>query len=164
MDLLESLCERTKAEVAGFDLDQLRRFGVHLSAAFEPHASTWIVCAVMAALGLAWVLVHRLVKGEEAGAVVGNTIEGFLYGAIGAYAGAVAGILIAVIVPPTVVGVALVVFALLAIVFAILAVKRGSGDAGWKALGCLEFLAIATVLVCTASFCFAIPGKGSSSG
>lgn len=162
MDLLESLCERTKAEVAGFDQDQLRRFGIHLTAAFEPHASTWIVCAVMAALGLAWLLIHRTVNKEEAGVVAGNTIEGFLYGAIGSWSGAVAGILLGAIVPPKVVGVALVILAALSIVFAILAAVRGTGDAGWKVLGFLEFVAIAAALVVAARFCFAIPGKGKA--
>jgi hypothetical protein len=162
MDLLEALCEKKTAEVHNFDVGQLRKFGVHLLAAFEPHATTWIVCGVMTALGLAWVLVHRIVKKDDAAVVVGNTIEGFLYGAIGSYSGAVAGIMIAAIVPPTVVGVALVVFAILSILFAIIASVRGTGDAGWKVLGFVEFVAIAAVLVVTAGFCFAIPGKGKA--
>lgn len=162
MDLLEALCEKTAVEVKGFDVDQLRRFGVHLSAAFAPHATLWIVCGVMTALGLAWLLIHRLVKGEEAGAVVGNTIEGVLYGAIGSYSGAVAGILIAAIVPPKVVGVALVIFAALSLLFAIVATVRGDGDAGWKVLGFVEFLVIAAVLVVGSTFCFAIPSKGKA--
>jgi hypothetical protein len=162
MDLIEALCRKSAAEVKGFDLDSLRRFGVHLLAAFEPHATMWIVCGVMTALGLAWVLIHRLVKGDDAGAVVGNTIEGVIYGAIGSYSGAVAGILIGVIAPPTVVGVALIIFAALSILFAIIAAVKGSGDAGWKVLGFLEFVAIAAALVIGAKFCFAIPSKGKA--
>lgn len=162
MDLLEALCEKKAAEIHEFDLDQLRESGVHLLSAFEPHAAMWIVCGVMTALGLVWVLIHRIVKGDAAAVVFGNTVEGFLYGAIGSYSGAVAGIMIAAIVPPMVVGVALIIFAALAIIFAIIASVRGTGDAGWKVLGFFEFLAIAAVLVLTAGFCFKIPGEGKA--
>ena len=160
MDLLEALCAKSAAEVLKLDADQLRRSGVHLLAAFQPHVSTWVVCIAMAVVGLAWLLIHRIVNKEDAGVVAGNTIEGFLYGAIGSWSGAVAGILIGAIVPPKVVGVALVILAVLSLVFAILAAVRGTGDAGWKVLGFIEFVAIAAALVVTARFCFAIPGKG----
>jgi len=162
MDLLEALCEKKTAEVQKLDVEQLRKIGVHLATAFDMHTSTWIACLAMAVIGLGWVLIHRLVKKEEAAAVVGNTFEGLIYGAIGTYSGAVAGIFIAVIVPPVVVGVALVVFAVIAVVFAIIAAVRGTADAGWKVLGFLEFVAIAAALVVVAGLCFAVPAKGKA--
>ena len=162
MDLLKALCAKSEAEIKALDLVHLRQSGVHLLAAFEPHASMWIVCLVMAVVGLGWVLIHRLVKGEDAGAVVGNTFEGLIYGVIGTYSGAVAGIMIAAIVPPAVVGVALVVFAVISVLFAIIAAIRGTGDAGWKVLGFLEFVVIAVALVVVAGFCFAVPAKGKA--
>ncbi len=160
MDLLKALCARPEAEIRTFDLAKLRQLGVNLSAAFEPRGQAWIIIGIVAGLGLAWVLIHRLVKGEDAGAVAGNTIEGLLYGAIGAYSGGVAGILLAVIVPPPVVGAGFFVFAAIAVLMAIIAAVRGTGDAGWKVLGFFEFIAIAAGLVVAGVYAFQIPAKG----
>ena len=79
-----------------------------------------------------WLLAARQRAGEDTGTVIGNTIEGVAYAAIGMFAGSGFGLFVAEIVPPHLLGTILVLVGLVAAIFACLGAANGDGDAGGR--------------------------------
>src|SRR6185437_1761510 len=96
---------------------------------------TWVEVVLLILVILVaffWLLAARTRANEDTGTVVGNTIEGVAYAAIGLVAGSGFGLFAAEIVPPHLLGIILVLVGLVALAFAIIGAATGDGDAGGK--------------------------------
>jgi hypothetical protein len=111
---------------------------------------------------LFWLLAARQRAGAGAGTVVGNTIEGALYAAIGLFAGSGFGLFVAEIVPPDLLGTIFWLVGLVALVFAIIGAAKGDGDTGGKAAAVVLGALLAAVCVMLAVFAYAVPNSGAA--
>jgi hypothetical protein len=134
-------------------------------------SGTKIAVTIAAALLVALVvMIVRLREEKPSGEgngvvlVVLYTLEGLVYGALGAWAGASAGISLALLLDPTVAGLMLLAFALITIVLMIFALARGTADAGGKVVGAICFLVLAGGLVVPAAIAFGVPHSGQAGG
>lgn len=90
------------------------------------------------------------------------SIEGLLYGAIAAYGGSYAGLVLAMWIHPFLMGAWLSFLAAACLFFAVRGTVTGSGGAGWKALGWLLLLALAGAFAAVAYVCFTVPEESAA--
>lgn len=160
MNDLTDLCGVTQSELDGLDLDQLRETCIDVGATLSPSGGGIGLVLLLAAAGAALVLLVRVIRREPADSVVGTTIEGALYGGLGAYAGLVAGVVVADFMPPLVAGLLFSILAGVVLLLMIVAMIRGDGDVGWKLLGFLQALVLAGGLAALAWAAFSATGDG----
>jgi hypothetical protein len=143
-------------------LDQLRTNCQDFGQAFG--LSTVEIALLILALlvGLFWLLAARQRANADTGTVVGNTIEGALYGAIGMFAGSGFGLFVAEVVPPDLLGTIFGLVGIVALVFAIIGAAKGDGGAGGKAAAVVLGALLATVGVILAMFAYIVPNSGAA--
>lgn len=152
---LDQLC---RAPAAALTLNQIRQRCVNLEALWEPSALNVTMAIVAGVLVALFVLIRRVKNDEGAGWVVLNTLEGLIYGALGAWFGAIAGQALALVLPPGVFGVMMLVFAGLSLLVMVAALIKGDGG-GEKALGFFTHVALAGALIAIAIVAFDIPSR-----
>src|SRR5215211_8424090 len=99
-------------------LDQLRANCQDFGQAFGLSTVEIVLLILVLLVGLFWLLAARQRAGAHAGTVVGNTIEGALYAAIGMFAGSGFGLFVAEIIPPDLLGTIFGLVGLVALFFA----------------------------------------------
>jgi len=143
-------------------LDQLRGNCQDFGQAFGLSTVEIVLLILAALVGLFWLLAARHRAGADTATVVGNTIEGAAYGAIGMFAGSGFVLFVAEIVPPDLFGVIIGLVGLVALVFPIIGAANGDGDAGGKAAAVVLGALLAVLGVILAIFAFAVPNSGAA--
>lgn len=163
---LTDLCTGRAVELSRLDLGGLRDRCTAIVAAIDPSKNTEavVVGAGFAALAALGVLIHRLKNKEPWWTVVFESLEGALFGAVAGYAGVAAGVVLAELAPPWLMGALFSVLAVLGLVFAVVAAVRGDADAGWKVFGFLHFVVLIAGLVAMAAYAFLVPSSGRAAG
>ena len=145
---------------AALTLDQLTdRCNSYILAWGLSQAKIGFMIAGAVLIGL-FVCIRRIKKSEDAGVVLGNTFEGALYGALSVWAGSSAGLILALLFPPAVMGAMLLVFPVLSMLIMTAALVKGTAS-GMKVAGTICLLILAAGLVVAAVFGFMVPGRGS---
>lgn len=148
MNHLSDICSGG-GDLQSLTLDDLRRRCQNAGQAFGLSWAEIVLLILVVLVGFFWLLAARQRANEDTGTVVGNTIEGVAYAAIGMFAGSGFGLLFAELVPPHLLGVILVLVGLVALVFAIIGAATGDGDAGGRIaaviLGVLLAAGVATI-------------------
>ncbi len=109
-----------------------------------------------------WLLAARQRAGEDTGTVIGNTIEGVAYAAIGMFAGSGFGLFAAEIVPPHLLGLILLLVGLVAAIFACLGAANGDGDAGGRVAAVVLGVLLAAAVGTLGVLGFLVPGSGAA--
>jgi hypothetical protein len=143
-------------------LDQLRANCQDFGQAFGLSTVEIVLLILALLVGLFWLLAARQRAGADAGTVVGNTIEGALYGAIGMFAGSGFGLVVAEIVPPDLLGTIFGLVGLVALFFAIRGAAKGDGGTGGKAAAVVLGALLAALGVMLAIFAYAVPNSGAA--
>jgi hypothetical protein len=105
----------------------------------------------------------RVAKKEDASVVVGAAFESVLYTALGGYAGLVGGVLVGLIFPPLILGITFAILTVVCVIFMIVSVVRGTGEAGWKVAGVVEMLVLTAGLAVVTGYAFAVPTRNATS-
>jgi hypothetical protein len=156
---MNGLDEFCKVPAARLTLDQIMARCNSYGLAWELTGAKIGLIIVGAVLIGLLVLIRRIKKSEDASVVVGNTFEGLLYGALSVWAGSSAGVVLALLLPPAIMGVMLLVFGVLALLIMIAALIKGTAGL-MKVAGTICLLALATGLVVASSFAFQVPTSG----
>jgi hypothetical protein len=143
-------------------LDQLRANCQDFGQAFGLSTVEIVLLILALLVGLFWLLAARQRANADTGTVVGNTIEGALYGAIGMFAGSGFGLFVAEVVPPDLLGTIFWLVGVVALVFAIIGAAKGDGGTGGKAAAVLLGALLAAVGVMLAVFAYAVPNSGAA--
>ena len=162
MNDLNDVCGAGGGDVNSMTLGQLRANCQNFGQAFGLSTVEIVLLILVVLLGLFWLLAARQRAGADAGTVVGNTIEGALYAAIGLFAGSGFGLFVAEIVPPDLLGTIFWLVGLVALVFAIIGAAKGDGDTGGKAAAVVLGALLAAVCVMLAVFAYAVPNSGAA--
>jgi hypothetical protein len=162
MNDLNDVCGAGGGDVNSMTLGQLRANCQNFGQAFGLSTVEIVLLILAVLLGLFWLLAARQRAGADAGTVVGNTIEGALYAAIGFFAGSGFGLFVAEIVPPDLLGTIFWLVGLVALVFAIIGAAKGDGDTGGKAAAVVLGALLAAVCVMLAVFAYAVPNSGAA--
>lgn len=141
-------------------LGQLRANCQDFSQAFGLSTVEIVLLILATLVGLFWLLAARHRAKADTGTVVGNTIEGALYAAIGMFAGSGFGLFVAEIVPPDLLGTIFLLVGVVALVFVILGAKNGDGDTGGKAAAVVLGALLAALGVMLAAFAYIVPNSG----
>jgi hypothetical protein len=160
MNDLADICSESGGALQSADLDSLRERCVNVHQAFSLPALELTLLLLFAFLGVLLVAIARGRAREPAWPAVLTTIEAAIYAVLGVYAGTTFGLLVAEVVPPIVLGLIFAILAVVGVLFAIVAAVRGTGSAGWKAFGFLQFLVAAALLAVLAGYAFAVPSSG----
>jgi hypothetical protein len=161
MNHLNDICSGG-GDLHSLTLDELRRRCQNAGQAF---GLSWAEIALLILVVLAaffWLLAARQRAGEDTGTVVGNTIEGVAYAAIGMFAGSGFGLYVAEIVPPYLLGLIVGLVGLVALVFVIVGAANGDGDAGGKVAAVILGALLACGAVTLAVIGFAVPWSGAA--
>jgi len=162
MNDLNDVCGAGGGDVNSMTLSQLRANCQNFGQAFGLSTVEIVLLIMVVLVGLFWLLAARQRAGADAGTVVGNTIEGALYAAIGLFAGSGFGLFVAEIVPPGLLGTIFWLVGLVALVFAIIGAAKGDGDTGGKAAAVVLGALLAAVCVMLAVFAYAVPNSGAA--
>jgi hypothetical protein len=162
MNQLEDMCGGGGGDFNSMTLDQLRENCQHFGQAFGLSTVEIVLLILAVLVGLFWLLAARQRANADAGTVVGNTIEGALYAAIGFFAGSGFGLFVAEIVPPGLLGTIFGLVGLVAVVFAIIGAAKGDGDAGGKAAAVVLGVLLAALGVMLAIFAYVVPNSGAA--
>jgi hypothetical protein len=171
MNDLDKLC---KAPSAHLSLDHIMSHCNSYAMAWQLDAMKIIMIIVGASLVGFFVLLDRRKElknspppaGETEPTVWSNpmlyvwTAEGFLYGGLAVWAGSAAGLVIALMVKPNILGMLLLLFAVLAVLMMIASLVKNTADAGDIALGVICHVLLAGGLVVAAIMAFQVPSKG----
>jgi len=141
-------------------LGQLRANCQDFSQAFGLSTVEIVLLILATLVGLFWLLAARHRAKADTSTVVGNTIEGALYAAIGMFAGSGFGLFVAEIVPPDLLGTIFLLVGVVALVFVILGAKNGDGDTGGKAAAVVLGALLAALGVMLAAFAYIVPNSG----
>lgn len=148
MNHLRDICSGG-SDLQSLTLDELRRRCQSAGQAFGLSSAEVVLLIVVVLVAFFWLLAARQRANEHTGTVVGNTVEGVAYAAIGMVAGSGFGLFAAEIVPPRLLGIILVLVAAVAGFFAIYGAATGDGDAGPRVaavvLGVLLAAGVATM-------------------
>ena len=159
MNELNDICGG-RGDFNSMTIDQLRANCQDFSQAFGLSTLEIVLLILATLVGLFWLLAARHRAKADTGTIVGNTIEGALYGAIGLFAGSGFGLFIAEVVPPGLLGTIFGIVGIVARVFVIIGAAKGDGGTGGKAAA-VVFGALLTVLgVMLAIFAYAVPNSG----
>jgi hypothetical protein len=162
MNDLNDVCGPGGGDVNSMTLGQLRANCQNFGQAFGLSTVEIVLLILFVLVGLFWLLAARQRAGADAGTVLGNTIEGALYAAIGFFAGSGFGLFVAEIVPPDLLGTIFWLVGLVALVFAIIGAAKGDGDTGGKAAAVVLGALLAAVCVMLAVFAYAVPNTGAA--
>jgi len=162
MNDLNDVCGSGGGDVNSMTLGQLRANCQNFGQAFGLSTVEIVLLILFVLVGLFWLLAARQRAGADAGTVLGNTIEGALYAAIGFFAGSGFGLFVAEIVPPDLLGTIFWLVGLVALVFAIIGAAKGDGDTGGKAAAVVLGALLAAVCVMLAVFAYAVPNTGAA--
>jgi len=132
MNDLNDVCGAGGGNVHSLTLHQLRANCQHFGQAFGLSTVEIVLLILVVLVGLFWLLAARQRAGADAGTVVGNTLEGAVYAAIGFFAGSSFGLFVAEVMPPDLLGTIFWLVGLVALAFPILGAKNGDGDTGGK--------------------------------
>jgi hypothetical protein len=143
-------------------LDQLRANCQDFGQAFGLSTVEIVLLILALLVGLFWLLAARQRAGADAGTIVGNTIEGALYGGIGMFAGSGFGLFVAEIVPPGLLGTIFGLVGIVVLVFAIIGAANGDGGTGGKAAAVVLGALLAALGVMLAIFAYAVPNSGAA--
>ncbi len=160
MNELTDFCNGSRSALEGMDIDQLREACLNFGAALEPSEAGVVVVIAFGLVAALLVLIHRVMAAEDALPAVGTTIEGAVYGALAAYTGLVAGLVLAEFVLPVIVGLLFAILAAVGLLLAVVATVRGDGDVGWKVFGFIQSLVLVGALGVLAAMAFAVPTSG----
>ena len=141
-------------------LGQLRANCQDFGQAFGLSTVEIVLLILVLLVGLFWLLAARQRAGADAGTVVGNTIEGALYAAIGMVAGSGFGLFVAEVVPPDLLGTIFGLVGVVALVFAIIGAAKGDGGTGGKAAAVVLGALLAALGVMLAIFAYVVPNSG----
>jgi hypothetical protein len=159
MNHLKDMCSGS-GDFNSMTLDQLRQNCQDFGQAFGLSTLEIVLLILALLVGLFWLLAARQRAHADAGTVVGNTIEGALYAAIGMFAGSGFGLFVAEIVPPGLLGTILALVGVVALVFVIIGAANGDGDTGAKAAAVVLGALLAVWGVVLAILAFAVPNSG----
>jgi hypothetical protein len=143
-------------------LGQLRANCQDFGQAFGLSTVELVLLILVLLVGLFWLLAARQRAGADAGTVVGNTIEGALYAAIGMFAGSGFGLFVAEVVPPDLLGTIFWLVGLVALFFAIRGAAKGDGDAGGRVAAVVLGALLAVLTVILAILAYAVPNSGAA--
>lgn len=163
MNHLSAICSGD-GDPKSLTLDELRRRCQNAGQAF---GLTWVEVVLLILVILVaffWLLAARTRANEDTGTVVGNTVEGVAYAAIGLVAGSGFGLFAAEIVPPHLLGIILVLVGLVALAFAIIGAATGDGDAGGKVAAVLLGVLLAAGVATIGVLGLAVPSGGAAGG
>jgi hypothetical protein len=161
MNELDDICGGG-GDLNSMTLDQLRANCQDFGQAWGLSTVEIVFLILVLLVGLFWLLAARQRAGADAGTVVGNTIEGALYAAIGMFAGSGFGLIVAEVVPPDLLGTILGLVGLVALFFAIRGAAKGDGGAGGRAAAVVLGALLAALGVMLAIFAYAVPNSGAA--
>lgn len=151
--------ELCSAAANALTLDQLLEGCTNYAAAWGSSAQKLGLAIGAGFLAAVVLLIQRLVSGEGVGPVVLAVFEGVAYGAIGLWAGASAGSMLALLLPPGVSAALFIVLMGIGVFVTIWALAKG--DAKWeKAVGVFALAALLLILLLPTIFALAIPSEG----
>jgi hypothetical protein len=161
---LTDLCGGTAAQLQALDLSALMDRCMAFAPALDPSKNTaaLVIGIIFAVVTAVAVLIHRLVTKDSAAAVVLESLEATIFGAGAGYAGAAAGVIIAQLASPLLLGLLFLIVAGVAVLFGIVAMVRGDADAGWKVLGFFHFLILGAGLATIGVICLMVPRSGAA--
>jgi hypothetical protein len=161
MNELDDICGG-RGDFKSMTLDQLRVNCQDFGQAWGLSTVEIVLLILALLVGLFWLLAARQRAGADAGTVVGNTIEGASYAAIGMFAGSGFGLFAAEVVPPDLLGTIFGLVGVVALVFAIIGAANGDGDTGGKAAAVVLGALLAALGVMLAIFAYAVPNSGAA--
>lgn len=161
MNTLEDICGRN---VSGETLDALRKGCQSVGQAFGVSVAELVLMLVCLVLGAFAVLAARQREGVGGATLAGNVLEGAAYGAIGAYAGSVIGLLAAEVVPPRVTGTVVLLACVVAVIFACIGLLAPDADGDTKGAGFLLAVLLAVAGVAVAVVAWTVPTGGDATG
>jgi hypothetical protein len=161
MNHLKDICSG-RGDFKAMTLGRLRENCQDLGQAFGLSTVEIVLLILVVLVGLFWLLAARQRANADAGTVVGNTIEGALYAAIGFFAGSGFGLFVAEVVPPDLLGTIFWLVGLVALAFAIIGAAKGDGDTGGKAVAVVLGVLLAGLCVMIAVFAYAVPNSGAA--
>src|SRR5712691_9865344 len=161
MNHLSDICSGG-GDLKSLTLDELRRRCQNAGQAFGMSWAEIVLLILLVLVGFFWLLAARQRANEDTGTVIGNTIEGVAYAAIGMFAGSGFGLFAAEIVPPHLLGVILVLVGLVALVFAIIGAATGDGDAGGRVAAVILGVLLAAGVGTLGVLGLAVPGSGAA--
>lgn len=159
MNELDDFCGG-RGDFKSMTLGQLRANCQDFGQAFGLSTVEIVLLILAVLVGLFWLLAARHRAKADTGTLVGNTIEGALYGGIGMFAGSGFGLFVAEIVPPDLLGTIFGLVGVVALVFVILGAKNGDGDTGGKAAAVVLGALLAALGVMLAVFAYIVPNSG----
>jgi hypothetical protein len=159
MNHLKDICSG-RGDFKSMSLDQLRDNCQNFGQAFGLSTVEIVLLILALLVGVAWLLGARLRAKADTTTVVGNTIEGAAYAAIGMFAGSGFGLYVAEVVPPGLLGLILGLVGVVALIFAILGAKNGDGDTGGKAAAVVLGALLAVLGVVILIIAVAVPNSG----
>jgi hypothetical protein len=159
MNHLKDICSGS-GDFKSMTLDQLRENCQNFGQAFGLSTLEIVLLVLVVLVGACWLLGARMRAKADAGTVVGNTIEGAAYAAIGMFAGSGFGLYVAEVVPPGFLGLLLGLVGVVALVFAILGAKNGDGETGGKAAAVVLGALLAVLGVVIFIIAVAVPNDG----
>jgi hypothetical protein len=159
MNHLKDICSG-RGDFKSMTLDQLRENCQNFGQAFGLSTVEIVLLILVVLVGFFWLLAARQRAGADTGTVVGNTIEGLVYAAIGMFAGSGFALYVAEVVPPGLLGTIFWLVGLVALVFAILGAKNGDGDTGGKAAAVVLGALLFGLGVTLAVFAYVVPNSG----
>src|SRR5947207_1384856 len=118
MNHLNDICSGG-GDLQSLTLDELRRRCQNAGQAFGMSWAEIALLIFVVLVAFFWLLAARQRAGEDTGTVVGNTIEGVAYAAIGMFAGSGFGLYVAEIVPAHLLAIILGLVGIVALVFVI---------------------------------------------
>jgi hypothetical protein len=161
MNELDDICGGG-GDLNSMTLDQLRANCQDFGQAWGLSTVEIVFLILVLLVGLFWLLAARQRAGADAGTVVGNTIEGALYAAIGMFAGSGFGLVVAEVVPPDLLGTILGLVGLVALFFAIRGAAKGDGGTGGRVAAVVLGALLAALGVMLAIFAYAVPNSGAA--
>jgi hypothetical protein len=161
MNHLSNICNGG-GDLQSLTLGELRSRCQNAGQAFGLSWAEIALLILVVLVAFFWLLAARQRAGEDTGTVIGNTIEGVAYAAIGMFAGSGFGLFVAEIVPPHLLGLILLLVGLVAAIFACLGAANGDGDAGGRVAAVVLGVLLAVALGTLGVLGFLVPGSGAA--
>jgi len=161
MNHLSKICSG-EGDFQALPLDELRRRCQNAGQAFGLSWAEIVLLILVVLVAFFWLLAARQRANADTGTVVGNTIEGVAYAAIGMFAGSGFGLFVAEIVPPHLLALILLLVGIVAAVFACKGAADGDGEAGGRVAAAVLGVLLAAGVTTLAVFGFLVPGSGAA--
>lgn len=161
MNHLSDICSGA-GDFNSMTLAELRRQCQNAGQAFGLSWAEIVLLILVVLVAFFWLLAARQRANADTGTVIGNTIEGVAYAAIGMVAGSGFGLFVAEIVPPHLLGIILILVGLVALVFAIIGAANGDGKAGGRVAAVILGVLLAGGVGALGVLGLAVPGSGAA--